>query len=175
MLVDVRFTKWRYFGHLCISVSTYIPYIYLQPITSLSFAGKSECLIAISQGSKPQLSVCSMSKLSVSWSYKLQVEGKIIYLYICSLSHYYALYLLDIGAFCADLACAVDSSMFAVLVVLPKSCTGLGSNEWTSQERDGVIILFSVTEPVPVATWSVRKVLIFSFSHEKNTDDRSLI
>ncbi|PON79543.1 WD repeat containing protein [Trema orientale] len=100
------------------------------PITSLSFAGKSEYLVAVSQGLKPQLSVCSMSKLSVSWSYKLQVE---------------------------DLACAVDLSMFAVLLLLPKSSAGMGSNERTFQERDGVILLFNVTDPVPVATWSVRK------------------
>ncbi|XP_062078686.1 uncharacterized protein LOC133783156 isoform X2 [Humulus lupulus] len=99
------------------------------PITFLSFAGKSDYLVAVSQGSKPQLSVCNMSKLSVSWSYKLQVE---------------------------DLACALDLSMFAVLVLL-KSSTGLGSNETALQGRDGVILLFSVTDPVPVATWSVRK------------------
>ncbi|PON75897.1 WD repeat containing protein [Parasponia andersonii] len=99
------------------------------PITSLSFAGKSEYLVAVSRGLKPQLSVCSMSKLSVSWSYKLQVE---------------------------DLACAVDLSMFAVLLLLPKS-TGMGSNEQKFQDRDGIILLFNVTDPVPVATWSVRK------------------
>ncbi|KAF4396024.1 hypothetical protein G4B88_020661 [Cannabis sativa] len=67
-----------------------------------------------------------MSKLSVSWSYKLQVE---------------------------DIACAVDALMFAVLVV-GKSC----NNETTVLKgRDGVILLFNVTDPLPVATWSVRK------------------
>ncbi|KAF4391174.1 hypothetical protein G4B88_016484 [Cannabis sativa] len=97
-----------------------------KPIRSLSFAGKSDYLVSVSEGSQPQLSVCSMSKLSVSWSYKLQVE---------------------------DVACAVDASMFAVLVVR-KSC----NNETTVLKgRDGVILLFNVTDPLPVATWSVRK------------------
>lgn len=40
---------------------------------NLSFVGDS--LVSVSQGSKPQLSVWSMSNLSLSWSYKLQVEG----------------------------------------------------------------------------------------------------
>ncbi|KAF4352966.1 hypothetical protein F8388_008387 [Cannabis sativa] len=99
---------------------------YLIPIRSLSFAGKSDYLVTVSGGSQPQLSVCSMSKLSVSWSYKLQVE---------------------------DIACAVDALMFAVLVV-GKSC----NNETTMLKgRDGVILLFNVADPLPVATWSVRK------------------
>ncbi|GMN52043.1 hypothetical protein TIFTF001_021191 [Ficus carica] len=105
---------------LCVSVCLIMP-----PITSLSFAGKSECLVSVSQGSKPQLSVWSLSKLSLLWAYKLQVE---------------------------DLACAVDLSMFAVLVRLPKSSLGTGSKGRTSQEGDGVILLFNVTDPVPVAT-----------------------
>ena len=45
---------------------------------NLSFAGDSEFLISVSQGSRPQLSVWSMTKLSVSWSYKLHVEGLIL-------------------------------------------------------------------------------------------------
>ncbi|KAL5549203.1 hypothetical protein UlMin_004434 [Ulmus minor] len=100
------------------------------PITILSFPGKSEYIVSVSQGSKPQLSVWSLSKLSLSWSYKLQVE---------------------------DIACASDLSVFAVLVLLPKSATGVGSNGRALQERDGVILLFNATDPVPVATWSVRK------------------
>ncbi|KAF4391190.1 hypothetical protein G4B88_016500 [Cannabis sativa] len=104
-------------GWLCHSVGSY---------KSLSFAGKSDYLVTVSGGLQPQLSVCSMSKLSVSWSYKLQVE---------------------------DVACAVDASMFAVVVV-GKSC----NNETTVLKgRDGVILLFNVTDPLPVATWSVRK------------------
>ncbi|KAB1204246.1 WD repeat-containing protein 75 [Morella rubra] len=102
----------------------------LTPIVSLSFAGKSEYLVSVSQGSKPQLSVWSMSKLSLSWSYKLQIEA---------------------------VACTVDLSSFAVLALLPESSVCMESNDSTFQRRDGVILLFNVTDPVPVATWSVRK------------------
>ncbi|XP_015899229.3 uncharacterized protein LOC107432272 [Ziziphus jujuba] len=99
----------------------------LEPIMNLSFVGDS--LVSVSQGSKPQLSVWSISNLSVSWSYKLQVE---------------------------DVASAVDLSLFAVLV-LQKSSTSMGSNELTFQGRDGLILLFNSTDPVPLAAWSVRK------------------
>lgn len=62
--------------------------------------------------------------------------------------------------------------MFAVLVRLPKSSLGTGSKGRTSQEGDGVILLFNVTDPVPVATWSVRKVWksssLFSGGGKKN-------
>ncbi|KAL6191710.1 hypothetical protein ACLB2K_038100 [Fragaria x ananassa] len=93
------------------------------PILTLSFAG--EYLLSISRGSKPQLSVWSMSKLSESWSYKLDIE---------------------------DVTCAKDSSSFAVLALLPKS-----SNEPIFQGKDGLILLFNATDPVPLAMWSVRK------------------
>ncbi|KAK9278903.1 hypothetical protein L1049_028484 [Liquidambar formosana] len=101
-----------------------------EPITSLSFVGKSEYLVSISKGSKPQLSVWSMSKLSVSWSYKLHTEA---------------------------LASTGDVSSFAVLALLPKPSKGMKSDDTTLQGRDGVILLFNVADPVPVATWSVRK------------------
>ncbi|KAM5553832.1 hypothetical protein ABKV19_025854 [Rosa sericea] len=100
------------------------------PIVTLSFAGNSDYLLSISRGSKPQLSVWSMSKLSESWSYKLDIE---------------------------DVTCAKDSSSFAVLALLPKSSTFMGSNEPIFQGKDGVILLFNVTDPVPLAMWSVRK------------------
>ncbi|KAF3452775.1 hypothetical protein FNV43_RR03208 [Rhamnella rubrinervis] len=99
-----------------------------ESIMNLSFVGKSEYLVSVSRGSKPRLAVWSMSKLSVSWSYKLHVE---------------------------DVACAVDSSLFAVLV-LPKSST-VDSNESIFQGKNGVILLFNATDPVPVATWSARE------------------
>ncbi|XP_061992370.1 uncharacterized protein LOC133710341 [Rosa rugosa] len=100
------------------------------PIVTLSFAGNSDYLLSISRGSKPQLSVWSMSKLSESWSYKLDIE---------------------------DVTCAKDSSSFAVLALLPKSSTFMGSNEPIFQGKDGVILLFNATDPVPLAMWSVRK------------------
>ncbi|TYI79188.1 hypothetical protein E1A91_D05G005000v1 [Gossypium mustelinum] len=66
----------------------------LTPIVNLSFVGKSDNLVAASCGSNPQLSVWNMSKLSVSWSYKLHIEA---------------------------VASAVDLSSFAALVLLPES------------------------------------------------------
>ncbi|XVF47687.1 hypothetical protein PTKIN_Ptkin03bG0130800 [Pterospermum kingtungense] len=66
----------------------------LTPIVTLSFVGKSDNLVAASHGSKPQLSVWSMSKLSISWSYKLRIEA---------------------------VAFAVDLSSFAALALLPES------------------------------------------------------
>ncbi|MED6111039.1 hypothetical protein PIB30_048679 [Stylosanthes scabra] len=64
------------------------------PIVSLAFAGKSEYLLSISHGLKPQLSVWSMSKLAMAWSYRLHVEA------VCS---------------------TIDSSYFAILALLPES------------------------------------------------------
>ncbi|XP_061361499.1 uncharacterized protein LOC133305332 [Gastrolobium bilobum] len=93
------------------------------PIVNLVFAGKSEYLLSVSRGSKPQLSVWSMSKLAASWSYRIQIEA---------------------------VSCAMDLSYFAILALLP------GSNEHTFR-GDGMILLFNVTDPIPVASWSVTK------------------
>ncbi|KAJ1433474.1 WD40/YVTN repeat-like-containing domain superfamily [Sesbania bispinosa] len=93
------------------------------PIVRLDFAGKSEYLLSVSHGSKPQLSVWSMSKLAASWSYRLQVQA---------------------------VSCSIDLSYFAVLALLPKS------NDRTFRD-DGMILLFNVTDPIPVASWSVTK------------------
>lgn len=60
--------------------------------------------------------------------------------------------------FYAAVACAVDLLSFAVLALLPESSMCTESNESISQGRDGAILLFNVMDPVPVATWSVRKV-----------------
>nr|XP_025607158.1 WD repeat-containing protein 75 isoform X3 [Arachis hypogaea] len=64
------------------------------PIVSLAFAGKSEYLLSVSHGLKPQLSVWSMSKLTMAWSYRLQIEA---------------------------VSSAIDSSYFAILALLPGS------------------------------------------------------
>ncbi|KHN22690.1 WD repeat-containing protein 75 [Glycine soja] len=93
------------------------------PIMRLVFAGKSDYLLSVCHGSKPQLSVWSMSKLVASWSYRLQIEA---------------------------VSSAIDLSYFAVLALLPES------NEYTFK-GDGIILLFNVTDPVPVASWSVTK------------------
>lgn len=58
----------------------------------------------------------------------------------------------------SDVTCAPDSSSFAVLALLPKSSACMGSNEPSLVGKDGVILLFNATDPVPLAMWSVRKV-----------------
>ncbi|OWM87006.1 hypothetical protein CDL15_Pgr016043 [Punica granatum] len=52
-------------------------------------------------------------------------------------------------------ACMENSSSFAVVALLPKSFTE--SEEMTFVGRDGVILLFDVKQPFPVASWSVIK------------------
>ncbi|XP_058196947.1 uncharacterized protein LOC131312935 isoform X1 [Rhododendron vialii] len=121
----------------------------LEPIESLSFLGKSEHLVSTSRGSNPQVSVWSMSKLSVSWSYKLQAEA---------------------------VTCSLDDSSFAVLARLPESSKLTESNETTLQSKDGAILLFNVGDPVPVATWFVEKSrgggLSFLHTNQASSDDK---
>lgn len=102
----------------------------LEPITMLSFIGKSEYLVSASRGSKSQLSLWSLSKLSESWSYKLQAEA---------------------------VACVMDGSYFAVLTLLPRSSKHTELTETKIDGRDGAILLFNVGEPIPVTTWFVKK------------------
>ncbi|KAH9805892.1 transducin/WD40 repeat-like superfamily protein [Citrus sinensis] len=127
----------------------------LTPIMNMSFVGSSEYLVATSWGSKPQLSVWNMSKLSISWSYLLHVEA---------------------------VACAVDTSSFAALALLPESSNCKEANGTTFQGRDGVILLFNAVDPVPVASWSARKAkggaLAFlkanpSFTYENISDGKA--
>lgn len=57
-------------------LSNFLVFLFgFQPIVRLAFVGESEYLLSISHGSKPHLSVWSMSKLAASWSYRLQIEG----------------------------------------------------------------------------------------------------
>ncbi|XP_010525723.1 PREDICTED: WD repeat-containing protein 75 [Tarenaya hassleriana] len=100
----------------------------LAPIVRLSFVGKSEFLVAASHGSTPQLSVWNMSKLSLSWSYRIHMEA---------------------------LATAVDSSSFAVLALLPESLVSVKSNEDAFNGRDGAVLFFNGSDPTPAAMWSV--------------------
>ncbi|KAI4335407.1 hypothetical protein L6164_014052 [Bauhinia variegata] len=93
------------------------------PISSLNFVGKSEYLLSVSHGFKPQLSVWSMSKLALTWSYRLHVEA---------------------------VSSVTDLSSFAILALLPES------NERTFR-GDGIILLFNITDPIPVASWSATK------------------
>ncbi|KAK4355092.1 hypothetical protein RND71_024063 [Anisodus tanguticus] len=127
----------------------------LEPISSLAFIGKSEYIVTTSQGSNAQVSVWSMSKLSISWSYKLKIEA---------------------------VTCAMDDSSFAILVLLPKSVGYVMSNEATTPGMDGVILLFNAGDPVPVASWFVRKAKGASLalirgsskSEDGDTDGRSV-
>ncbi|KAI8007190.1 WD repeat-containing protein 75 [Camellia lanceoleosa] len=93
---------------------------------------ESEYLVSLSHGSNPQVSVWSMSKLSIMWSYKLHAEA---------------------------VACTQDDSSFAVLACLPESSKLAESNVTTLPSEDGAILLFKVGDPVPVATWFVKKAL----------------
>ncbi|KAI8526275.1 hypothetical protein RHMOL_Rhmol13G0296200 [Rhododendron molle] len=121
----------------------------LEPIESLSFLGKSEHLVSTSRGSNPQVSVWSMSKLSVSWSYKLHAEA---------------------------VTCSLDDSSFAVLARLPESSKFTESNETSLQSKDGAILLFNVGDPVPVATWFVEKSrgggLSFLHTNRASSEDK---
>ncbi|KAL9376817.1 hypothetical protein Peur_030937 [Populus x canadensis] len=118
------------------------------PIVNLSFAGTSEYLVSASWGLKPQLSVWSMSKLSIAWSYMLHVEA---------------------------IASAEDISSFAVLALLPESSK---CNETSFKGRDGVILLFNAADPVPVSTWSVNKAkggaLSFIQGNQLSIDENEL-
>ncbi|KAL9339352.1 hypothetical protein Peur_068367 [Populus x canadensis] len=120
----------------------------LTPIVNLSFAGTSEYLVSASWGLKPQLSVWSMSKLSIAWSYMLHIEA---------------------------IASAEDISSFAVLALLPESSK---CNETSFKGRDGVILLFNAADPVPVSTWSVNKAkggaLSFIQGNQLSIDENEL-
>ncbi|CAJ1941827.1 unnamed protein product [Sphenostylis stenocarpa] len=116
---DTVITLWDPYNNVLVAVIGETP----MPISSLVFAGRSDYLLSVSNGSKPQLSVWSMSKLAASWSYRLQIEA---------------------------VSSAIDWSYFAVLALLPEM------NNRTFK-GDGLILLFNVTDPVPVTYWSVTK------------------
>ncbi|WCJ37640.1 Transducin/WD40 repeat-like superfamily protein [Euphorbia peplus] len=118
----------------------------ITPIGTLSFLGKSEYLVSASWGSKPQLSVWNMSKLCSSWSYRLHVEA---------------------------VASATDLLSFAALVLLPESSKCSESDEAALRGRDGVILFFNATDPVPVATWLVNKAKggALSFLNQSTTGE----
>lgn len=101
-----------------------------ESIVSLSFIGESNFLVSASRGSNPQLAVWSMSKLSISWSYKLQTEA---------------------------VACSQKDSVLAVLAALPESYKAQERDETTLHDANGVILLFNAGDPVPIASWFVTK------------------
>ncbi|KAL6567645.1 hypothetical protein OROGR_001313 [Orobanche gracilis] len=101
----------------------------LEPIANLSFVGKSDYLVSASRGLNPGLTVWNMSKLCTTWSYRLDTEA---------------------------IACSMENSTFAVLV-RSRLSKGMESAEPTSQGADGVILLFSAENPVPLSSWFVSK------------------
>ncbi|CAH9079051.1 unnamed protein product [Cuscuta epithymum] len=121
-------------------------------ISSLSFIGKSEYLVSSSKGSNPQLSVWSMTTLSVYWSYKIHAEA---------------------------VSCAVDGTSFAVLALLSDSARKIAaSNEASLKGVDGVVLLYNAESPVPLATWFVKKAqgggigFIFRSDETEDSADR---
>lgn len=58
-----------------------------------------------------------------------------------------------------------DESLFAVLAVFSESSVSTESQGTPTSSGDGIILLFDVNVPVPVATWLVRKVLLFLDGH----------
>nr|XP_043629244.1 WD repeat-containing protein 75 [Erigeron canadensis] len=98
-----------------------------ESIVNLSFIGESNFLVSASRGSNPQLSVWSMSKLAVAWSYKLHTEA---------------------------IACSEKEPLFAVLVLLPESSK---TDVASLHKDTGAILVFNAGEPVPIASWFVTK------------------
>ncbi|GFQ03218.1 WD repeat-containing protein 75 [Phtheirospermum japonicum] len=101
----------------------------LEPITNLSFVGKSNYLVSASRGSNPRLTLWNMLKLCTTWSYRLDIEA---------------------------IACSTDNSTFAVLGLWSPS-EQMVSFETILQGTDGVILLFNAENPVPLSTWLVSK------------------
>ncbi|KAK6149498.1 hypothetical protein DH2020_017023 [Rehmannia glutinosa] len=120
----------------------------LEPITTLSFVGKSEYLVSASRGTNPQLTLWSMSKLCTTWSYRLDAEGGYAEKYDSLTDCYFDMLL--------SIACSMDDSTFAVLALFRLSRPTV-SAEATSQGADGVILLFNPETPVPLSTWFVSK------------------
>lgn len=58
----------------------------------------------------------------------------------------------------AAVSCAMDGLSFAILALLPDSARSKASNEASLNSVDGVILLYNVETPVPLATWLVKKV-----------------
>lgn len=119
-----------------------------EPISSLSFIGNSEYLLSSSKGSNPQLSVWSMSKMCTSWSCKMHAEA---------------------------VSCAMDGLSFAVLALLCDPARNkAASSEASLKGVDGIILLYNVETPLPLATWFVKKArggrISFVLQNDKSED-----
>ena len=58
-----------------------------------------------------------------------------------------------------------EDLFFAVLAVFPESYVASESLRSSTSSGDGIILLFDVNDPVPVASWLVKKVF-FLFNHQ---------
>lgn len=96
----------------------------IMPICKVSFVEHSDYLISLSRGSKPQLAVWNLSKLSVQWSYQILAEA---------------------------ISTTKDGSQFAVLTV------NNTRSKASKRDEDGMVLLFDVQNPIPLATWLVKK------------------
>ncbi|XP_047316571.1 WD repeat-containing protein 75-like [Impatiens glandulifera] len=105
----------------------------LEPIVALSFVSSSEYLVSASRGSNAQLSIWKMANLSLDWSYKIHIEAL---------------------AYKPN-----DPSSFAVLAIFTEAAKRSACNKIEAPDVDGAILLFSAADPVPVATWFVRKAV----------------
>ncbi|KAF9626286.1 hypothetical protein IFM89_031956 [Coptis chinensis] len=103
----------------------------LAKIVSLSFVGKSEFIVSASLDSVTQLSVWSTSMLAMSWSYKLLAEE----------------------------LTEIQNQLENIVLKFSVSTYPWGGHLMRNQswDRDGVILLFNVDDPVPVSIWSVNK------------------
>ncbi|XP_047328374.1 WD repeat-containing protein 75-like isoform X2 [Impatiens glandulifera] len=117
----------------------------LEPISSLSFVSSSEYLVSASRGSNAQLSVWKMANLSLDWSYKIHIEAL---------------------AYKPN-----DASSFAVLAILTEAARRSACNKIKAPDVDGAILLFNAADPVPVATWFVRKAAGGGIAFLNNTSE----
>ncbi|CAN0838454.1 WD repeat-containing protein 75 [Linum grandiflorum] len=130
-------TLWDPAKNLLVAVIGEVP----MPIASLSFIGNSDHLVSTSLSSKPQLSVWSLSSLSICWSYGLHIEA---------------------------IASSSDASSFAALVLLPQSVRADDSKDKANNSVGGLILLFNSAEPKPLAVWSVKKAKCGTLAFIKN-------
>ena len=88
-------------------------------------------------------------------SYHLSVEGieKSYLQFTWCLKIIFYVWLKSLVLSCAALATDPDRANFVVLVPVPVDITGK-----LKSEEDAIIVLFNVEDPIPIASWAVRKV-----------------
>ncbi|KAL0306149.1 UNVERIFIED_CONTAM: U3 small nucleolar RNA-associated protein 17 [Sesamum radiatum] len=134
----------------------------LEPITTLSFVGKSEYLVSASRGFRSTVDYMEHVKAVYDLVLQARCRG-----WVCCLqqvNYYISL----------TVACSVDKSTFAVLALI-KPAKHMEPTEASLHSAEGVILLFNVENPVPLSTWFVSKAqsgrLSFVWSSPKSEDD----